>query len=53
MRWQMGIQGGHYDFIELFTWWRNPWPKDFVDYKYEKRGDKGFVGGVVWVLSCL
>ena len=26
MRWQMGIQGGHCDFIELFTWWRNPWP---------------------------
>ena len=41
MRWQMGIQGGHCDFIELFTWWRNPWPKDFVDYKYEKGGIGG------------
>jgi len=41
MRWQMGIQGGHYYFIELFTWWRNPWPKDFVDYKYEKGGIGG------------
>ena len=44
MRWQMGIRGGHYGFrwrnpfeadTAAYTWWRNPWPKDFVDYKYK------------------